>query len=119
MRIGENIKHLRKCNFWSQAEVGSKIGVTQTQIGAYERGESFPSFEVLLKLCEHFGVSLDALVFQDLTTEELAMQVSEPEPPMRLVQLLEFRVAELEREIAKLSPAAAEALGIRLTEKNN
>lgn len=41
------------------------IGVTQEAISGYERGDSMPKAEIILKLCSHFNCSADYLL--DLT----------------------------------------------------
>lgn len=42
MGIGANILIIRKKKSLSRAELGAKIGVSEAQIGNYERGENEP-----------------------------------------------------------------------------
>jgi transcriptional regulator with XRE-family HTH domain len=39
-----------------------KLGISQETISAYESGKSYPSVDILLKLCEIFNVSADYLL---------------------------------------------------------
>ena len=64
-RIGRRLKRLRQDRNWSQAQLGRQIGVHQKQISGYERGVHVPSTDVLVRLAQVFGVSLDYLVFDD------------------------------------------------------
>ena len=62
--INSKISELRKTKNWSQEELAKKIGASRIMIGKYERGENSPSIEVVLKLANAFGVSIDYLVGQ-------------------------------------------------------
>ena len=64
MAIGDRIRQLRQDRRWTQAEFGTKIGVHQKQISAYERGVNIPSTDVLIKLADVFDVTLDYLAFE-------------------------------------------------------
>lgn len=57
---GERIRHLR--GDLSQAEFASKIGVHKEMVGKYERGQNVPGGDVLTRMREVFGVSLDWLL---------------------------------------------------------
>lgn len=61
MNIGTKITELRKNNKWSQADLGTKVGVSREIIGRYERDDVLPSIEVAKKIADAFGVSLDYL----------------------------------------------------------
>jgi len=62
MTLGQRIKRLRQERGWSQAQLGQKLGVHQKQISGYERNVHVPSTELLIRLADGFGVSLDYLV---------------------------------------------------------
>lgn len=57
---GERIRQLR--GDLSQAEFASKIGVHKEMVGKYERGQNVPGGDVLTRMREVFGVSLDWLL---------------------------------------------------------
>lgn len=56
------IKELRQAQGITQRELGEKIGCTQTAVGKYERKELEPNINLLFKLSDIFGVSIDYLV---------------------------------------------------------
>lgn len=62
MTLGEHITALRKRNKLSQAELGKRAGTSGDLIGRYERDEVKPSVEVVIKIADALGVSLDFLV---------------------------------------------------------
>lgn len=68
MSIGEKIKKLRQEKDVSQAELGEIVGVHEKHISRYERGISQPSAEILRKMADFFGVSIDFLVSEDNIT---------------------------------------------------
>jgi len=49
--LGKKIQFIRKARGITQSELGEKIGITQRQITRIECGISFPSAELLEKLC--------------------------------------------------------------------
>lgn len=62
MTLGEHITALRKKNKLSQQELGKMAGTSGDLVGRYERDEVKPSIEVVIKLADALGVSLDFLV---------------------------------------------------------
>lgn len=55
-----------------QSDVAEKLGVSKTTISRWERGESIPTGEYLVKLHELFGCSIDYLL--GLTDERKCMR---------------------------------------------
>ncbi len=60
--FGNRIRELRTEARFSQAELARKLGISPSAIGMYEQNRRVPSHELLLKLCELFGVSSDYLL---------------------------------------------------------
>lgn len=59
--IGRRIRQIRGFDL-TQAQFGKVIGIGQTQLSKYEKGQSAPTLEFLLKLKAHSGKSLDWIV---------------------------------------------------------
>ena len=57
--IAKNITELRKKNGLTQAELAEKLNYSDKAVSKWEKGESLPGIEVLYKLGELYGVSLD------------------------------------------------------------
>lgn len=83
--IGLNIKYLCENNFLSQDEFGAKFGLKKSVVGTYVRGISHPKVEIMQKICEEYGLSLDELISEDLyikhkgyTANATGMKVMEP-----------------------------------------
>ena len=60
--FGSRLRELRRQKNLSQTELGRLIGVTSTQVGDMERGNSTTSMPRLYELCRYFGVSSDYLM---------------------------------------------------------
>ena len=56
------IKELRTSISLTQSELGKVIGVNQSAIGKYERGELEPNIETIQKLADFFECSTDYLL---------------------------------------------------------
>ena len=61
MTTGERIHDLRMEKRWTQADLGKTLHVHQKQISMYERNLSQPSTEMLVRMAELFGVTLEYL----------------------------------------------------------
>ena len=59
------LRELRKQKGMRQADVAQKLGVGRTTYVKYENGDNEPSFEMLNKLSDLFGVSTDYLLGRD------------------------------------------------------
>lgn len=59
--LGRRIRELRGFDV-QQGEFAQMLGVSQSQLSKYERGESEPPLDVLVRLAEKFSKSLDWLV---------------------------------------------------------
>ena len=60
--FGTRLRELRKNAGMKQAELAELLGVTPTQVGDMERGNSTTSMPRLFKLCTYFHVSADYLL---------------------------------------------------------
>lgn len=60
--LGENIKKQRKRSGLSQTEIANALYVARCTYIRYEKGERYPSFDILLKLSSLCNVSLYDLI---------------------------------------------------------
>lgn len=56
------LRTLREQHAWTQTEVATKIQLSQRAYAHYEKGESEPGIETMIRLADLYGVSLDYLV---------------------------------------------------------
>jgi transcriptional regulator with XRE-family HTH domain len=62
LNIGSKISTLRKEKNWSQGDLAQKIDASREIIGKYERNENLPSIEMVAKMAQAFGVTVDFLI---------------------------------------------------------
>lgn len=93
VEFSQRLKQLRKDKRLTQAQVAQRIGVTASMVSSYETDIRLPSYEVLIRLADVFGVTVDYLLcrqnkrFLDITElsdEEAAVVCS-------MVELLKKR----------------------------
>jgi transcriptional regulator with XRE-family HTH domain len=65
MKFKEKLVYLRKQKKWSQQELSDQVGVQITHISRLENGKSQPSVELLRKIAQAFGVTMDYLVDEE------------------------------------------------------
>lgn len=56
---------LRNERNWSQAQLATRLGISDSQVAHYETGDRFPSLPVLVDASRIFGVSTDFLLGLD------------------------------------------------------
>lgn len=59
------LRDIREDNDLTQAQVAEMLGIQQTVYSRYERGYQTIPLELLLKLADHYGVSVDYLLERD------------------------------------------------------
>ncbi|MFW6378130.1 MAG: helix-turn-helix domain-containing protein, partial [Bacillota bacterium] len=64
--FGSQLKKLRKANKITQKDLAQALGLAQTTIANYENGSRFPNQETLVKLANHFDVTLDYLIKNEM-----------------------------------------------------
>ena len=61
MEFELRLKQMRKQSGQSQREIAEILGITTRQYQRFECGEQRPGYENLIKIADHFNVSLDWL----------------------------------------------------------
>ena len=56
------LKILRKKNKLTQRSVAEALHISQTSVSKYERGESEPDLEMVIKMADFFGVNVDEFI---------------------------------------------------------
>lgn len=72
MVFAEKLKAERKKREWSQEDLAAKLFVTRQSVSKWENGQSYPSIEVIIKISDLFGLTIDELLRSD---EELTRKV--------------------------------------------
>ena len=67
---------MRKLNNWTQGDFAEKIQIKRSLVGAYEEGRADPRLNNLTNMSNLFGVSIDQLINQKLTSFSLS-QINE------------------------------------------
>ena len=65
------LKYLRGLKGITQKEVSRAIGCSEVVYNRYENGEREPSIDMLIKLADFFGVTIDFLLGHDVEASEL------------------------------------------------
>lgn len=63
------IKELRKQNNKTQTEIAQQLNITQQTYAKYELGNLEPNIQILCKLADFYGVSLDYLVGREFSNK--------------------------------------------------
>ena len=60
--FGAILKHLRKSHNLTQESLGVSLGLSKAVVSKYENGLGYPTFDVLIKIADYFGVTTDYLL---------------------------------------------------------
>jgi len=80
--FSQRLRQLRNTKHLTQEQVAQRVGVTASMVSSYETDIRLPSYEVLLKIANLFGVTADYLLcredkrfldISDLSEEEAAV----------------------------------------------
>lgn len=62
MRIGNNLRALRKKQGLSLRKLQNEVGISHNTLGSYERNTIQPTIENCYKLCKYFEVPIEHLI---------------------------------------------------------
>lgn len=108
MILADKITALRKQNGWSQEELAQQLDVTRQAVSKWEGAQAVPDLERVLQLSRLFGVSVDALLKDEV-------ELSEPGEPEETPAIRQVSMEEANAFLAvKDATALPVALGILL-----
>ena len=70
IKIGKNIQKIRKSNGYTQEKLAEAVEVSVRYISDIEQDKSKPSYEILIKICNIFQISLDQIFSEYINTKE-------------------------------------------------
>lgn len=70
IKIGKNLKQIRKSNGYTQEKLAEKIEVSVRYVSDIEQDRAKPSYEVLIKICNVFQVTLDQIFSEYLEVKQ-------------------------------------------------
>ncbi len=70
IKIGANLQQIRKSNGYTQEKLAEKIEVSVRYISDIEQDRAKPSYEVLIRICNLFGVTLDQIFSEHLLAKK-------------------------------------------------
>lgn len=136
MKFGDNLQNLRKSKKMSQEKLAEKVDVSRQSISKWERGESYPTMNNIMTLCEIFHCNINELVQENLTDinsldEEIKMSVvkfkAEKQKKMKGISKAIYVTARIGKIVVVMSAIILAVLlillpiianGIEITENN-
>lgn len=70
IKIGANLKEIRRSNGYTQEKLAESIDVSVRYVSDIEQDRAKPSYEVLIRICNLFQVTLDQIFSEYLKAKE-------------------------------------------------
>lgn len=70
VKIGKNIQKIRKSNGYTQEKLAEKIEVSVRYISDIEQDRVSPSYDVLIRICNLFSISMDQIFYEYLKIKD-------------------------------------------------
>ena len=70
IKIGKKLQSIRKAYGYTQEKMAEKIECSTRYIGDIEQDRSKPSYEVLVRICNTFNISMDEIFSEYLDIKE-------------------------------------------------
>lgn len=96
----EREKSLRKMRGMNKTQMAAALSISRQSVSAWEKGERLPSFDVLCRLAEYFGVSTDYLLGREGEGEEapyIPRDFHYPRDPRCFYKPVEIRFCDCDR----------------------
>lgn len=77
--IGRYLSELRKYYKITQDELAGRLGVTRQAVSKWETGITIPDIEILMRLSEVYGISINDILKADLTKIKFQKEIVFPE----------------------------------------
>lgn len=85
MGFGEKLSGLRKSAGYTQEDLAEKLGVSRQAVARWEAEETSPDINILLGICQVFGVSADYMIHSDYESDEDIPAVKEKNGEVKAV----------------------------------
>lgn len=76
MTIAKNLKALRNARSMSQLKLANELGIAQQTYAAYETGENSIKLDMLQKIANFYGVSMNSILDEDNPSTNLFAELN-------------------------------------------
>ncbi len=106
-KLNENVRFVRKQLNLTQDQFAQKLGIKRSLVGAYEEGRAEPRLDLLQKMAELAGISVDTFIGTDITQGDSIP--GKTEKYLRGKDVLVITVDEFKKDNIELVPYKAAA----------
>jgi transcriptional regulator with XRE-family HTH domain len=107
MSFPHNLNLIRKAQGLSQEAFAEKLGITRVILSNYETGKTPPPLEIVTKIAQMTGISIDNLLYQILRRENIPDRVEEPPEEYTTIRNL-YDIRDLVDAVKQLQDDVAE-----------
>lgn len=92
MEIGTKLNQLRKLSGMTQEQFAEKLNVSRQTVSKWEKGNTYPDLESIVRVCRIFHVSSDDLLLKGEEMEEETKAVNKNDEQITLDDLMKMNL---------------------------
>lgn len=78
IQLANNLRRLRTENNYTQEQIGEKLNISRQAYSNYETGKRVPDIDMLIRIADIYGVTLEQLITQTCTGTGVINEASGP-----------------------------------------
>lgn len=105
MFFAERLQELRENRFITRKDLAAALNITISALGMYERGQREPNIDMLIRIADYFGVSVDFLVGRNFKNNDVkdilsALKLKDDinSLPLEYKELIEFMLNKAQKK---------------------
>jgi transcriptional regulator with XRE-family HTH domain len=105
MFFAERLQELRENRFITRKDLAAALNITISALGMYERGQREPNIDMLIRIADYFGVSVDFLVGRNFKNNDVkdilsALKLKDDinSLPLEYKELIEFMLNKVQKK---------------------
>ena len=86
IQLAANLRRLRNDHNYTQMQIGRKLNISRQAYSNYETGKRIPDIDILIRLADIYGLSLEQLIALPCTEDDAVSEGAGPYFPGMLIE---------------------------------
>ena len=86
VQLRENLRNLRRRHNFTQLQISNRLNISRQAYSNYETGKRIPDIDILIRLADIYGLSLEQLIALPCTEDDAVSEGAGPYFPGMLIE---------------------------------